>query len=129
MLYSNLLGPRIALTLILQGQASSVTQFSVAMAKILPLALKELGAYAKNETKQMFDQIDNLWWNSKMHVPEKFLVLKRDYETRVHVYQSCRQKISNTDTNCHFLRIINTISYPNLRNYYSCGQQNILLPY
>lgn len=80
-LYSNLLGARLALTLILQGQASSVTQFSVAMAKTLPLALKELGAYAKNETKQMFDQIDNLWWNSKMQVPEKFLVLKRDYET------------------------------------------------
>ncbi|WP_425340910.1 DUF4056 domain-containing protein [Arsenophonus apicola] len=80
-LYSNLLGARIALTLILQGQASSVAQFSTAMAKILPLALKELGAYTKNETQQMFDQVDNLWWNSKMHVPEKFLLLKRDYET------------------------------------------------
>lgn len=80
-LYSNLLGARLALTLILQGQASSVSQFSTAMAKILPLALKELGAYTKKETQQMFDQVDNLWWNSKMHVPEKFLLLKRDYET------------------------------------------------
>jgi hypothetical protein len=30
------------------------------MAKILPLALKELGAYTKKETQQMFDQVDNL---------------------------------------------------------------------
>lgn len=80
-LYSNLLGARIALTLILQGQANSMAQFSAAMAKTLPLALEELGAYAKNETQQMFDQVDSLWWNSKMHVPEKFLLLKRDYET------------------------------------------------
>lgn len=80
-LYSNLLGARIALTLILQGQASSVSQFSAGMTKTLPSALKELGAYAKNETQQMFDQVDSLWWNSKMHVPDKFLLLKRDYET------------------------------------------------
>lgn len=80
-LYSNLLGARLALTLILQGQASSVSQFSAAMAKTLSLALTELGAYATNETKQMFDQVDSLWWDSKKHVPEKFLLLKRDYET------------------------------------------------
>lgn len=81
-LYSNLLGARIALTLILQGQAHSISQFSSALAKTLPLALEELGAYSKKDTQQMFDQVDNLWWDSKMRIPEKFLVLKRDYDTR-----------------------------------------------
>ncbi|PHM36722.1 conserved hypothetical protein [Xenorhabdus innexi] len=81
-LYSNLLGARLALTLILQGQVSSVNQFSAAIANILPIALNELGAYNKSGTKKMFDQVDGLWWNSYQSIPQKFLVLRRNYETR-----------------------------------------------
>ncbi|MDC9597492.1 DUF4056 domain-containing protein [Xenorhabdus anantnagensis] len=79
-LYSNLLGARLALTLILEGHASSVAQFSASMAKILPTALHELGDYPQSGTKEMFDSIDGLWWNSYQRIPEKFLVLQRNYD-------------------------------------------------
>ncbi|MDC9589315.1 DUF4056 domain-containing protein [Xenorhabdus sp. XENO-10] len=79
-LYSNLLGARLALTLILEGHTSSVAQFSASMAKILPTALHELGDYPQSGTKEMFDSIDGLWWNSYQRIPEKFLVLQRNYD-------------------------------------------------
>ncbi|WP_053014232.1 MULTISPECIES: DUF4056 domain-containing protein [Xenorhabdus] len=79
-LYSNLLGARLALTLILTGHASSVTQFSTSVDKILPMALHELGDYSRSGTKAIFDSVDGLWWNSYRRIPEKFLVLHRNYD-------------------------------------------------
>ncbi|PHM45020.1 hypothetical protein Xmau_01225 [Xenorhabdus mauleonii] len=79
-LYSNLLGARLALTLILHGDASSLAQFSTSMVTILPTALNELGAYDKAGTKAMFDSLDGLWWNSYQRIPQKFLVLHRNYD-------------------------------------------------
>ncbi|MDX7990618.1 DUF4056 domain-containing protein [Xenorhabdus littoralis] len=79
-LYSNLLGARLAMTLILQGHASSVTQFSTSMENILPATLNELGAYSRSGTKEMFDSVDGLWWNSYQRIPQKFLLLIRNYD-------------------------------------------------
>ncbi|MBX6969576.1 DUF4056 domain-containing protein [Providencia rettgeri] len=80
-LYSNLLGARLAMTVILQGRANSLPVFSQSIENILPLALHQLGASNRAETSKMFDNIDGLWWNSYRRVPEKFLVLTRDYNT------------------------------------------------
>lgn len=80
-LYSNLLGSRLALTLILQGRANSLATYSQSMADILPRALQQLGSKERNITRKMFDSVDGLWWNSYRRVPEKFLVLTRDYQT------------------------------------------------
>ncbi|HEF8772754.1 TPA: DUF4056 domain-containing protein [Providencia stuartii] len=80
-LYSNLLGARLALTLIIQGRAQSLPMFSQSMEGILPQALHQLGANDKQHTRTMFDRVDGLWWNSYRRVPEKFLVLTRDYQT------------------------------------------------
>ncbi|CDH28651.1 conserved hypothetical protein [Xenorhabdus bovienii str. Jollieti] len=85
-LYSNLLGARLALTLILQGHASSVTQFTTSMAAILPSALHKLEPYSKSDTKKMFNQVDGLWWNSHERIPQKFLVLRRNYEIQDNRY-------------------------------------------
>ncbi|OAT50410.1 DUF4056 domain-containing protein [Providencia heimbachae] len=85
-LYSNLLGARLSLTLILHGRAQSLSVFSQSMAEILPLALHELGEANKEKTRKMFDDIDGLWWNSYQRVPEKFLVLTRDYNTEDNRY-------------------------------------------
>ncbi|MDE1477868.1 DUF4056 domain-containing protein [Xenorhabdus bovienii] len=85
-LYSNLLGARLALTLILQGHASSVAQFTTSMAAILPSALHKLEPYSKSDTKKMFNQVDGLWWNSHERIPQKFLVLRRNYETQDNRY-------------------------------------------
>ncbi|AOM42885.1 DUF4056 domain-containing protein [Xenorhabdus hominickii] len=85
-LYSNLLGARLAMTLILEGHASSVSHFSAAMASILPIALHELEASSRSRTKEMFDSVDGLWWNSYQRIPQKFLVLRRNYETQDNRY-------------------------------------------
>lgn len=80
-LYSNLLGARLAITLILQGRAESLPIYTQSMQDILPLALNQLGSSDRATTQKMFDSVDGLWWNSYRRVPEKFLVLVRDYET------------------------------------------------
>ncbi|MFI8416199.1 DUF4056 domain-containing protein [Serratia sp. NPDC078593] len=80
-LYSNLLGARLAIDAILQGQAVSIGAYNTAMESLLPDALAQLGAVSIDETQQQFAGIDGDWWNSHRRVPEKFLVLKRDYET------------------------------------------------
>ncbi|WP_323857294.1 DUF4056 domain-containing protein [Xenorhabdus doucetiae] len=85
-LYSNLLGARLTLTLILEGHAASVAQFSAAMGKILPMALHELGDYPRSGTKAMFDSVDGVWWNSYRRIPEKFLVLHRNYDIQDNRY-------------------------------------------
>ena len=78
-LYSNLLGARLAITLLLQGHGGSVADFNRGMESILPLALAQLDAQPAAVTRQMFDSIDGRWWDKRQRVPEKFLVLRRDY--------------------------------------------------
>ncbi|MFV0262373.1 MAG: DUF4056 domain-containing protein [Kluyvera sp.] len=78
-LYSNLLGARIAITVILQGKAHSVEAFNAAITDELHRVLLALEVATKSETEQKFHQLDGDWWNSKRRVPDKFLVLKRNY--------------------------------------------------
>ncbi|EMD6373107.1 TPA: DUF4056 domain-containing protein [Morganella morganii] len=78
-LYSNLLGARLAITLLLQGHGGAVADFNRGMEGILPQALAQLDAQPAAVTRQMFDSIDGLWWDKRQRVPEKFLVLRRDY--------------------------------------------------
>ncbi|WP_387466880.1 DUF4056 domain-containing protein [Photorhabdus sp. RM323S] len=80
-LYSNLLGARLSLSLILAGQVPSMKQYRLSMQAILPSALHELKALSSDETRKMFEQIDGIWWDSKRRVPDKRLVLQRDYHT------------------------------------------------
>ncbi|MEL4016153.1 DUF4056 domain-containing protein [Dryocola clanedunensis] len=79
-LYSNLLGARLAINVILQGQAGSVEAYDRAMDKALHSALIQLGAVNKEETEKEFRDLDGDWWNSKRRVPDKFLVLNRNYD-------------------------------------------------
>ncbi|MTC59798.1 DUF4056 domain-containing protein [Providencia rustigianii] len=79
-LYSNLLGARLASSLILQGRAESLTIFSHSLETILPVALNELGAFNKEKTREVFDRVDGIWWDSSKRVPNKFLLLTRDYD-------------------------------------------------
>ena len=78
-LYSNLLGARLAITVILQGHAGSVEEYNKAMDEVLHQALIGLGVVTREETEKMFREVDGDWWNSKRRVPDKFLVLKRNY--------------------------------------------------
>lgn len=85
-LYSNLLGARLAINVILQGHAGSVEDYNQAMDAELHKALVGLDVATREETEKKFREIDGDWWNSKRRVPDKFLVLKRNYslsESRV----------------------------------------------
>ncbi|WP_039057337.1 DUF4056 domain-containing protein [Enterobacter sp. Bisph1] len=79
-LYSNLLGARIAVSLIRHRHITSEEAYNQAMDKVLPQALKELGAQPADITRFHFDMLDGRWWDSKRHVPEKQLVLLRNYD-------------------------------------------------
>ncbi|WHP81981.1 DUF4056 domain-containing protein [Edwardsiella anguillarum] len=81
-LYSNLLGTRLALTLILNGHTASLGQYSAALTTLLPQALCQLQAQPAILTRFQFDMLDGKWWDSRQAVPQKFLVLKRNYDTR-----------------------------------------------
>lgn len=80
-LYSNLLGARLALTLIQTNHVSSVSHYNLAMPVILQQVLHQLGAVTAAETRQHFSQLDGKWWSSQRYLPEKFLVLNRNYNT------------------------------------------------
>lgn len=80
-LYSNLLGVQLAAQLILQGDAQNLTNYQQHMDRLLPLALEQLGSGSFTTTEQHFDAIDGLWWDSHQRLPEKFLLLKRNYLT------------------------------------------------
>ncbi|WIV88021.1 DUF4056 domain-containing protein [Proteus appendicitidis] len=78
-LYSNLIGARLSLTLILNGYTTSLEQYNQSMQGIIPSALYQLEAQPRQLTQQWFDVIDGQWWDSQQRVPDKFLVLMRDY--------------------------------------------------
>ena len=80
-LYSNLLGAELGLTLIQKNQVSSVARYNLAMPVVLQQALHQLGAVSADQTREQFNQLDGQWWDSQRHLPEKFLVLNRNYET------------------------------------------------
>lgn len=79
-LYSNLLGARLAINVLLQGHGDTVEHYNTAMEKALLKALIQLGAVSKQETERKFREVDGDWWNSKRRVPDKFLVLNRNYD-------------------------------------------------
>lgn len=78
-LYSNLLGARIAINVILQGRVESIAAYNAAVDRELQRVLLQLGVATRTETERKFRELDGDWWNSKRRVPDKFLVLKRNY--------------------------------------------------
>jgi len=80
-LYSNLLGARIATDLLSHGGGSSLKQYEASMARMIPQALAQLLAVSPRETRFHFDMVDGTWWNSRCRLPDKFLVLRRNYST------------------------------------------------
>ncbi|HFZ8994829.1 TPA: DUF4056 domain-containing protein [Citrobacter freundii] len=79
-LYSNLLGARLAVSLILDGQTVTQDMYNTAMGMALQQALTRLAAQPAHATRFQFDMLDGKWWNSQRRVPEKYLVLHRNYQ-------------------------------------------------
>ena len=45
----------------------------------LDQALRYLGAVTKEQIALAFEAVDGLWWDSSARIPQKYLVLKRNY--------------------------------------------------
>ena len=87
-LYSNLLGVRLAASLLLQGEGDEINHYNSRATEIITQALDQLGAGSKNVTARQFDRIDGQWWDSKRRVPNKWLVRHRNYLTSSTRYPS-----------------------------------------
>lgn len=79
-LYSNLLGGKLAIDVLFSGYAHSVADYNLAMQALIPDALQQLEAVSTAQTRVHFDQVEGTWWDSQRRVPEKFLLLRRDYQ-------------------------------------------------
>lgn len=79
-LYSNMLGARIALAAIAQGQIQSKHQYRQAIDQLIPQALARLGGVSRAQTRAEFDRLAGRWWQPGCRVPQKFLVLRRNYQ-------------------------------------------------
>ena len=83
-LYSNLLGVRLAASLLLAGKATDLDQYNQQATQALTQALNALGAVPRQGTAAQFDRIDGQWWDSQRRVPNKWLVRHRNYLTDNH---------------------------------------------
>lgn len=79
-LWSNMLGARIAESLILSGHVASRRMYEVAMGQALKQALERLGAATHAGTRARLRQLDGTWWDSRRALPDKWLVLRRNYD-------------------------------------------------
>jgi len=83
--YSNILGINIACGLIYSGLVFNDNQYARNFDVWSQEALGWLGYVSRKEARLCMKKVDSLWWDSTARVPEKFLVLKRNYN------MSCQQ--------------------------------------
>ena len=78
-IYSNMVGARLAMALIVRNLAQNKTLFNQNMTLWFKAAIKELEPATKKQTQAMLDMVDSSWWQSDKPMPEKFMLLKRHY--------------------------------------------------
>ncbi|WP_254620217.1 DUF4056 domain-containing protein [Vibrio metschnikovii] len=70
-LYSNMLGAKLAKTILLANPAINKKDFSTQLDGALQAALKQLKAEKKAVTKQKIEALDSIWWDSSRRLPDK----------------------------------------------------------
>ena len=79
-LYSNILGTKIAAAMV-YGLATNSDQLYARNFDIwLKNTVKYMGAVPEESTRAYIGAVDQSWWNSNERLPEKYVVLKRDYD-------------------------------------------------
>ncbi|MGL4931173.1 MAG: DUF4056 domain-containing protein [Plesiomonas sp.] len=78
-LYSNLLGSKLALAVLLQGNAPDQHSYNLAIEAAILQALIVLQAEERVESRAQLVQLDGQWWDSGLRLPAKALVRLRDY--------------------------------------------------
>lgn len=80
-LWSNMLGARIAESLILTGHVASREMYEMSMGQALSQILSHLGAVTSAGTRARLQQLDGEWWDSRRGVPDSGLVIRRNHNT------------------------------------------------
>ncbi|MGZ6075863.1 MAG: DUF4056 domain-containing protein [Isosphaeraceae bacterium] len=80
-LYSNLVGAKIAATIIRRQEASSEIEYNRAVTALLKDALGKLGPLPREATQRAFAYVDGIWWDSTKRVPDNQLVRHRNFNT------------------------------------------------
>ena len=65
----------------------------------LDQALRYLGAVTKEQIALAFEAVDGLWWDSSARIPQKYLVLKHNYNVT-----PIQTPLSNQQSNLPHLR-------------------------
>lgn len=79
-IYSNTLGTRLALGIVLHKEMRSRDEYDVAIQAWMREALRRLGAVARPAAEAAMTAVDGLWWDSSKRVPEFTLVTRRYLE-------------------------------------------------
>lgn len=79
-LYSNMLGAITAKQVLEQQPDLSPSDFSQAMTDAFNDQLQQLGSVSAEETKRHIQQLNGQWWDHNTRLPQKWVVLKRDYQ-------------------------------------------------
>jgi len=79
-LYSNMLGAKITLALLVNNLAMTEELYDQHMTSWLYETIVKLKPLTKSQSNELFDAIDGHWWDSSVPLPNKFMLLKRDYQ-------------------------------------------------
>ena len=80
-LYSNLLGIKIARSMIEVGAVGSEQQYNMNLDRWLVEVLTRLRPLDPSDAEQVLAGLDGYWWDSKRRLPDPLLVQKRNMET------------------------------------------------
>lgn len=78
-LYSNMLGANLAQQILIDQPNLTAKEFGLAMDKAVSQKLIELQAVPKSVSKEKIQQLDGIWWDSTIRLPNKWAVIYRDY--------------------------------------------------
>jgi len=85
-LYSNLVGAKIAGTIIRRQAAPSEVAYNRAVTALLRDALIKLGPLPQAATRRAFEYVDGIWWDSTKRVPDNQLVRHRNFKLGPKLY-------------------------------------------
>lgn len=78
-LYSNMLGAVLAQEVLLAHPTATKKQFEQEFDRHFRAKLTQLEVQSAAVTKQKIQQLEGIWWDSQRRLPDKWLLLKRDY--------------------------------------------------
>ncbi|HAS63238.1 MAG TPA: DUF4056 domain-containing protein [Vibrio sp.] len=79
-LYSNMLGALLAEAILLEQPDICQDGFSKAMDSAFQQALAQLEVQPQSVAREKMKQLDGKWWDSSRRLPDKWVVLFRDYQ-------------------------------------------------